>query len=75
MKTALWTPCPSSCLRNLMIDLEEDLGLPNFSDCGNQLPAGSCPSLLGFLETDPLASGQCSSFIVTWWTSLLNLET
>ena len=34
----------------------------------------SCPSLLGFLETDLLASGQCSSFIVTWWTSLLTLE-
>ena len=43
MKTALWTPCPSSCLGDLMTDLEEDLGLPNFSDCGNQLPAGFCP--------------------------------
>lgn len=74
MKTALWTPCPSSCLGDLMTDLEEDLGLPNFSDCGNQLPAGFCPSLPGFLEADPLASGQRSSFIMMWWTSLLNLK-
>ena len=74
MKTALWTPSPSSCLGNLMTDLEEDLGLPNFSDCGNQLPAGFCLSLPGFLEADLLVSGQRSSFIMMWWTSLLNLE-
>lgn len=74
MKTALWAPCPSSCLGNLMTDLEGDLGLPNFAGCGNQLPAGFCPSLPGFLEADSLSSGQRSSFIMTWWARLLNLE-